>query len=89
MMRLSAETRKKVPRAADQGGEGDGPIDDPAALRHHPLHGVQRDAERHHADLLFLRVIHRHEHPQRRGQRAAVDGAVDVAFTARAPDRRR
>ena len=66
--------------AADQRGEGDGPIDDPAAFRHHPLHGIQRDAERHHADLLFLRVIHRHEHPQRRGQRAAVDGAVDVAL---------
>ena len=77
---LECGDREEGAWAADQRGEGDGPIDDPAAFRHHPLHGIQRDAERHHADLLFLRVIHRHEHPQRRGQRAAVDGAVDVAL---------
>ena len=68
---------------ADQRGEGQRPVDNPAALVDNALDGVQRDAQRHDADLLMPGIINRHKYAQRRGQRAAVDGAVQLAAQRR------
>ncbi|MNN37113.1 hypothetical protein D3C81_1510440 [compost metagenome] len=52
---------------ADQRGEGQCPVDDPAAFAHHALNGVERNTESDHANLPPFAVVNRGKNPQRRG----------------------